>query len=54
MEQCKFPISFEGEPNHTAYCIKDIGHEGNHELGKIPLSLKISCFIKDCLWYRWR
>lgn len=52
-EQCKLPITFEGEPSHTAYCIKDKNHEGPHKLGRIPLSLKISCKIKECLWYRW-
>lgn len=54
MTQCKLPITFEGESNHTMYCIKDKGHTGSHELGHIPLSLKIICFIKECLWYRWK
>lgn len=36
MEQCKLPISFEGEPRHTAYCIKDLGHEDTHVSNRHP------------------
>lgn len=53
MTQCKLPITFEGKKNYTMYCIKDLGHEGKHELGSIPLSLKISCFLKELFYYRW-
>lgn len=52
MSQCKTRMEVEGEVNHFVYCIKNEGHQGEHQLGKIPLSLKISCFIKEILWYR--
>lgn len=52
MSQCKIRMEVEGEPKHFLYCIKDEGHIGEHQLGKIPLSLKISCFIKETLWYK--
>ena len=54
MSQCKIRMEVEGEVNHFVYCIKDEGHNGEHQLGKIPLSLQISCFIKEILWYRWK